>query len=450
MDKEKLWKTILGEIQLNTSPATYKTFFLPSFIDNIDENSRIISIVCPNLMSKKIIESRYHGQILKAAEKFLEEKFELEFKVGIKTKNSNNQTLPLFSQQNVPGGSFSNLYPEYTFENFIVGPSNRLAHAVATAICENPGKAYNPFFLYSKVGLGKTHLVQSIGNYIAKHGGGKKVIYTTAESFTNELIETIQKGRRGRLTPTEFRKKYREVDVFIVDDVQFIAGRESTQEEFFHTFNALYLEKKQIILTSDRPPSEISKLEDRLSSRFASGMMADIQAPEFETRAAILKAKIEETDSNIPDDVVKFVALNVDSNIRELQGVLNQMIATSKALNQDPNIETIKDFLKNKITKKEPKDVSMSEIIRVTAKFYNLKTKDLTGISRLKNIALARQVCMFLIRDITNASYMAVGEMLGGRDHTTIMHGESKIKQMANSNQKIRKDIDGIKLNVGI
>ncbi|MFH1388932.1 MAG: chromosomal replication initiator protein DnaA [Patescibacteria group bacterium] len=448
-EMETLWKTVLGELELACSPASYKTFFIPSFVSKIEEN--IVTIWCPTPVAQDRLESRFYTQIQKSAEKYLSKKVELVFVSGprqIKERPFEISNMgPLFA--NTSKKSQSNLYSDYTFETFVVGSNNKLAHAVATTICDNPGKTYNPFFIYSNVGLGKTHLAQAIGNEILNRYPNKKVIYTTGESFTNELIDAIKSGSRENTTAM-FRKKYRQVDVLIVDDVQFIAGREATQEEFFHTFNAIYLDKKQVIVTSDRPPHEIEKLAPRISSRLASGIMVDMQFPDLDTRSAILRRKRDAMAVSVPNEVLDFVAQTVTSNIRELEGAFMQVVLKSKVSPNPITIDDAREALKIAREEKKAKNLSMSEIINAVSAFYNLRAKDLIGQSRLANIVRGRQVAMYLIRTEVGTSLMGVGGMLGGRDHSTIIHGEKKIEGLLRIDQKIQEEVASIKGNLGI
>jgi chromosomal replication initiator protein len=447
-DCEKLWKTILGELEISTTPATFKTFFLPSFVLNIENN--IVTISCPSPLARDRLDGRFYSQIQKICQNFLGHPVELSFVLG-QRQGKIQDIGPLFSTVKTEEqvAKSSNLYPDYTFDKFIVGSNNKLAHAVATSVVASPGKAYNPFFLYSNVGLGKTHLAQAVGNAILIKYPEKKVIYTTGESFTNQLIEAIRRGSREQTT-AEFRKKYRNVDVLIVDDIQFIAGREATQEEFFHTFNALYLDKKQIIATSDRPPHEIDKLAPRISSRLASGIIVDMQFPDSETRKAILRQKRDLLGENIPDNILDFIADAVNSNIRELEGAFMQVVLKQKVSEEPLTIASVKDALKIAKEEKKSKMLSVSEIINAVATYYDLRQKDILGESRLKNIVTARHVAMFIIRFETGISLSAVGGLLGGRDHSTIIHATEKIKRLLAKDLKLKKEMGEIKENLGI
>lgn len=324
----------------------------------------------------------------------------------------------------------------FTFENFVVGSSNRFASAAGMAVADSPAKAYNPLFIYGQVGLGKTHLLQAITNKMHRKFPHLKICYLTSETFTNDLIDAI----RHRST-SQFRKKYRDIDVLLIDDIQFIAGKESTQEEFFHTFNFLHENHKQIIITSDRPPKEISNLEERLSSRFAWGLIADIQPPDFETRVAILKKKVEQAGSNIPDDVVIFIAEEIKTNIRELEGALIRVAAYAQMEDRLVTLERTKFVLKDMV-RETAKTISIEMIQKIVANFYNVSVLELRAKRRNKNIVLARQLAMFLSRTHTNMSLPEIGSAFGGKDHTTVLHSCKKIDQMIKDDSDIRNTVE--------
>lgn len=335
------------------------------------------------------------------------------------------------------------LNPRYTFGNFVVGPSNRFAHAAAVAVSESPARVYNPLFIYGGVGLGKTHLMQAICHAILQRDGqGLKICYIPSEKFTNELIDAIQHHSTAR-----FRQKYRGVDVLVIDDVHFIAGKESTQEEFFHTFNTLYDAHKQIIISSDRIPKDISNLEERLVSRFEWGLVTDIQPPDFETRVAILKKKIEHESASIPDEVVFFIAQSVKSNIRELEGALIRVLAYSLLENKPISValtrEVLKDFVKENI-----KAINVDSIQKEVGAFFCLTQAEIKGNKRDKNVVFARQVAMYLARELTNFSLPEIGGFFGGKDHTTVLHSYNKIKGCAAKDAKTRRDIEKIIQNI--
>lgn len=342
-------------------------------------------------------------------------------------------------------GDKSSLNPKYTFESFVIGNSNSFAHAAALAIAENPAKDYNPFFMYGGVGLGKTHLMHAIGHKILQNHPQKRVLYTTSEKFTNELINSIKDG-----TSAAFRQKYRNIDVLLVDDVQFLAKKERIQEEFFHTFNALKDANKQIILSSDRPPKEIKPLEDRLCSRFEGGLLADVQAPDLETRIAILRKKSLMDNLDVPLDVMTYIASHIDNNVRELEGALTKVVAYASFKHYPVTSELAKEVLKNTIAPAETKSeennktISINLIQETVAKYFKLTLAELNGKKRNRNIAFPRQIAMYLSRELTDASLPRIGGNFGGRDHTTVMHAHDKIKKQYAENNKTAKIIDEI------
>jgi chromosomal replication initiator protein len=359
---------------------------------------------------------------------------------------------PLFSQQKNTEAlreekrTRSNLNPKFTFETFVLGKNNNLAYAIASAISEKPGELYNPVFIYSKVGLGKTHLIQAVGNKIIETKPGMRVVYTTGEAFTNELIETIQSGKgKGKYTANQFREKFRKADVLLIDDVQFIIGRESTQEEFFHTFNALYMAGKQIVITSDRPPKDFVSLEDRITSRFSSGIVADIQTPDIETRIAILRAKRDTDKENVPNDVLNFIAEKVDTNIRELEGAYLQTVTYAKATGSELNVETAAKALGATIKEKSAKTVNVNEILKAVCLYYSVKMQDIKGKRRNKELVIPRQVAMYLMKEMTDMPFTSIGDFLGGRDHTTVMYGVDKVQEEVAETGKITQDIVNVK-----
>jgi chromosomal replication initiator protein len=328
-----------------------------------------------------------------------------------------------------------------------MGSNNRLAFAIAKAVADNPGTKYNPFFLYAGVGLGKTHLIHAIGNEIIRAHSELNVAYTTGEAFTNELIESIQSGSRGgNYAANKFRNKYRSVDVLIIDDIQFIIGKESTQQEFFHTFNSLYLAQKQIVITSDRPPKNFTTLEDRITSRFNSGIIADITPPDLDTRIAILRTKRDISGDTIPNETIDFIAEKVDTNIRELEGAYLQVVTQSKAMAENPTLDFAATTLGHGMVREKIKrTTNVNDIIKTVATYYSVKVLDLKGKQRTKDLVIPRQVAMYLMYELTNTPYMTIGELLGGRDHTTIMHGVGKVKTDIEEDVRTRQDIANIR-----
>lgn len=336
----------------------------------------------------------------------------------------------------------SNLNAKYTFDTFVVGANNRMAHAAALAVAESPGEIYNPLFIYGDVGLGKTHLMHSIANFILKNDSSKKIMYVTSEVFTNELIEAIRKN-----TNTQFREKYRNNDVLLIDDIQFIAGKESTQEEFFHTFNAMKDAKKQIIISSDRPPKEIETLEERLRSRFEWGLTADIQPPDYETRIAILRKKEELENFFIDEEVIKYIAENIKSNIRELEGALTKLAAFSRLDRKEINLDIAVEVLRDYISPNQIQEVTPERIIKITAEHFNINTADLSSSKRSRDIAYPRQIIMYLCRDMIDIPLQQIGKYLG-KDHTTVMHGYEKIKKELETNENLRNTLDVLKKKI--
>ena len=348
-----------------------------------------------------------------------------------------NQDVSLEAIQN------ANLNPRYTFDTFVVGANNNLAHAASLAVAESPGEIYNPLFIYGGVGLGKTHLMHSIAHFILKNNPKAKILYVTSEKFTNELIDAIR--NKNNISTTEFREKYRNNDVLLIDDIQFIIGKESTQEEFFHTFNALYESKKQIIISSDKPPKEIETLEERLRSRFEWGLTVDIQSPDYETRMAILRKKEELEGYNIDNEVIKYIATNIKSNIRELEGALTKIVALSKLNKKEITIELAEEALKDLISPGEIKTITPEYIVSMVAEQYEVSPEEIISQKRSRNIARPRQVVMYLCRNMLNIPLQEVGRALGGRDHTTIMHGVDKITEELKTDPSLQNTIDILK-----
>lgn len=434
----KLIKTELTEVSFNTWLKTIDPICIKG-------NKFVLSV--PNDFNKEILENRYVSLISNALKHVTNKDYQLEFITPnelSKYEFSENQENP---QRFNPSLEFDTprLNPKYVFDEFVIGNSNRFAHAASLAVAESPAKAYNPLFIYGGVGLGKTHLMHAIGHYILEQNPSSKVVYVTSEKFTNELINSIKDDKN-----TEFRDKYRTVDVLLVDDIQFIAGKERTQEEFFHTFNTLYEANKQIIVSSDRPPKEIPTLEDRLRSRFEWGLITDIQAPDFETRIAILRKKAEMDSIIIPNEVFEFIARKIKSNIRELEGALTRIIAYSSLTNREISADLAAEALKDIIASTKPKQVNADLIKSIVAQFYNLKVDDFESKRRTRSISFPRQVAMYLCRELTDMSLPKIGEEFGGRDHTTVIHAYDKItKDKASDNQfkiqleKLTKEIQG-------
>lgn len=337
----------------------------------------------------------------------------------------------------------ANLNPKYKFDTFVVGSNNKFAHSASLAVAESPGEAYNPLYLYGGAGLGKTHLMHSIGHFILEQNSETKVLYVTSEEFTNEVIESIRSGNAAAMT--KLREKYRTVDVLMVDDVQFIIGKESTQEEFFHTFNVLHAAGKQIILSSDKPPKEMETLEERFRSRFEWGLIADIQPPDYETRMAILRKNAESCDLEIDEEIIKYIATNIKSNIRELEGAFNKIIAFSKLNKVNPSLSLAEEALKDIISSDKPKEITPQLIINIVSDYFGVKPEDITSKKRNSEFVMPRQIVMYLCRELTDTSFANIGKMLGKKDHTTIIHGVNKIVDEINTNEELKGKIDIIK-----
>ncbi len=451
MESQTLWKAIKGDLESTLSELVYKSYFSKMGLGECTDST--FEIVCPNYHIAEYVDKRFKGLIFDLIKKITGKEMKVVFRGSDGETKTKVSDLPLFVKPNKEGAvqqsESSGLSEKYTFENFIIGPSNRLAHAIAIAISETPGKVYNPFFLYAGVGLGKTHLIQAIGHQVLKADPKARVVYATAESFMNELIEAIQEGRNKNYSANKFRNKFRKADLLLIDDIQFIAGRgEATQEEFFHTFNALYMSQKQIVLTSDRPPKELSKLDTRITSRFSSGVVADMQKPDLETRSAILREKRDQMRVVVSNDLINFVAEAVETNIRELEGAFLQIITQAKA----EGVDITKEFCAKVLGKTllQEKMPGVNEILRIVCSYYNIKMTDLKGKSRLKEFVLPRQVSMFLLKEFTGTPYVVIGDLLGGRDHTTIMHGVQKMGGLIPRDPRIKQDVGNLRKTLNV
>ncbi len=453
MNTKVLWETVLAELELTISQAEFVTFFKDQTQIEKKEGS-MVTIACPSLQTKERIDTRHYQKVKKILDRLTNENCELTFVISGRKSSAIKPLGPLFFEPESPLANLeerrreAGLSSHYTFQTFIVGTNNNLAHAVAMAIAKSPGQTYNPLFLYSGVGLGKTHLLQAIGNQILENFPKLKVIYCTSEAFMNELLESIQEARERRGSTSKFRSKFRKADVLLIDDVQFLAGREQTQEEFFHTFNALYQQQKQICLTSDRPPKELSRLEERLTSRFASGMIADLQPPSTEMRVALLRNKRDQMKVNIPDQVIEFVAQSITSNIRELEGAFLQVVTQAQASGENITVDLAAKAL-GKVQNEKPQ-TTVREILKVVAEHFAISQNDLKGERRLKEIVFPRQIAMYFIRNFTGSSLEGTGEVLGGRDHSTILHGVDKIKDQIASDKKVQQEVLQIKQALGL
>ena len=445
---EKRWDDIKEAVrnERELSDVAYNTWISPLKIFKVEDNVAIIHIPSYQIHSLDYISKKFKFDFKVAISEMMEKEYEVEFILENDKlkKEQEKESLPVYNL------NYENakLNPKYTFETFVVGGNNKFAHSASLAVAESPGITYNPLFLYGGPGLGKTHLMQAIGNFILKEDPDTKVLYVSSEDFTNEVIESIRSGNAAKMS--KLRDKYRTVDVLMVDDVQFIIGKESTQEEFFHTFNALYSQGKQIILSSDRPPKEMETLEERFRSRFECGIKADIQSPDFETRMAILqkKAEMEPYAKHIDIEIIKYIATNIKSNIRELEGAFNKVIAFSKLNKAELTLSLAEEAIKDMIYPDKPKEITPSLIINVVADHFGVSIEDIVSKKRNKEIALPRQVYMYLCRELTDVSLDSIGSNVGGRDHSTVMHGVDKIKEDINNNEELRNKISIIRKKI--
>lgn len=460
MNTLQIWEAVLGDLELSLSKANFTTWFKGTFILEMDDKSVIIGV--PNAFTKSWLEKKYSNDLIKALRNITEVNLrEINFKVASLKKDFNQKEFSpeslkqsaegekekrQFDRMTIspaPAQTMANSFginPKYTFNTFVVGKNNELARAASLAVAANPGVTYNPLFLYGGAGLGKTHLIQAIGNEILKIDDAKKILYITCEKFTNDFINSVTNGKASN-----FKDIYRSVDVLLIDDIQFLAGKEGTQEEFFHTFNALHQNNKQVVLTSDRPPKSIPALENRLLSRFEWGMIADISLPDLETRLAILETKAIEKSYQISKEILHYLAVNIASNIRELEGALNRIIAYHQLNAIVPTLESVKKLLAGLTTNLQKKTVTPKDIIHTVSNFYDVQLDDLLGASREKKLVTPRQIIMFLMREEIKSSFPMIGQELGGRDHTTAMHAVDKIRTDYDNDEKIRREIEQLR-----
>jgi len=442
-----LWQAVLGELEVSLSRANFATWFKDTSIIANQDGHVIVAV--PNIFTKEWLEKKYHSDIKTALSKISGGAASIEYKVtstGEVTKLKPAPTAVALPEPQVQAASIDEAAPtslnsRYSFDSFVVGSSNELAYAACQGVVKNPGTKYNPLFLYGGVGLGKTHLMQAVGNEIKKHNPCKKVEYITSQSFTDEFMSSL-----SRKTTEAFKNKYLKVDVLIVDDMQFLAGKEKTQEEFFHVFNTLHQANKQIIISSDRPPKAIATLEERLRSRFEMGMTADIQAPDYETRAAILQAKAAAQGVMLPRDVVEFMARNIQQNIRELEGALTKLMAHCELHGLEPNIAAATAILGSlAASRSKLKALTARGVIEKTAAFYDLQPADILGPKRDKEIVVPRQVAMYIMRQELSLSFPKIAAAVGGRDHTTALHSVNKIEKHIEIDENLRNEVNLIK-----
>jgi chromosomal replication initiator protein len=448
--KKQLWDAVLGELELTLSKASFTTWLKNTFIVEIRDGKVVVGV--PNTFSQAWLKQKYHQKIYTIIQSKSKDRIkEISYKLQ-SLKNYQQELLEKRKQfiedvkKEKPAQSQNSelndvLNPKYTFDSFIVGKGNELAHAAALAVSDTPGKTYNPLFIYGGVGLGKTHIMQAIGHKLKLKDPGKKILYATCEQFTNDFISSISAGRMER-----FNNIYRSVDLLLIDDIQFLTGKEGTQEAFFHTFNDLHQRDKQVIITADRPPKAIASLEDRLLSRFEWGMIADVSQPDLETRIAILNSKCLEKKFMLAPEIIEYITLNIQNNIRELEGALNKIIAYHQLNKLEPTIENIKKILFSiSESSKKSGAVNAKQLIDLVSNFYNLPLDELLGKSREKRLAFPRQIIMFLLREELNCSYPLIGQELGGRDHTTAMHAYEKIGRVMAEDEKVRQEVNLLK-----
>lgn len=446
---EKILLILREEYGDQITDISYKTWLEPLKPYSFKGNT--ITIIVPEQPFISYVKKKYSTFLKVTISEFLGKECEVDFKAKEQVEAEEQPAAPaLIPKAKAPVSpdviQNANLNPQYTFDTFVVGSNNNLAHAAALAVAESPGEIYNPLFIYGGVGLGKTHLMHAIAHFILKDNPKSKILYVSSETFTNELIDAIR--NKNNITTTEFREKYRNNDVLLIDDIQFIIGKESTQEEFFHTFNTLYESKKQIIISSDKPPKEIETLEERLRSRFEWGLTVDIQSPDYETRMAILRKKEEMEGYNIDNEVIKYIATNIKSNIRELEGALTKIVALSRLNKCDITLELAEEALKDIISPNAQREVTPELIIQVVSDHFGITPADVMSQKRTKDIVYPRQIIMYLCRDMTEASLQVIGLSLGKRDHTTVIHGAEKIAADLQKDETLRNTIDILKKKI--
>ena len=450
--KEK-WPEIIEHLRVEheLSNVSFNTWIQPLKVYDVVDNT--VFILVNMNASVEYIEKKYQLPLKVCIAEITGTEYEVVFISEDDDRLNEIQNMAIEANQKKKSKSAAEkagLNPKYTFDTFVVGGNNNFAHAASLAVAESPGEVYNPLFLYGGVGLGKTHLMHSVAHYILEHDPSKKVLYVTSETFTNELIDALKVGKNGNeLAMTTFREKYRNNDVLLIDDIQFIIGKESTQEEFFHTFNVLHSAGKQIVLSSDKPPKEMETLEERFRSRFDWGLIADIQPPDYETRMAILRKNAEACNKPVDDEIFKYIATNIKSNIRELEGAFNRIIAKSKIENQSEiTMELAEDALKDIINPDKPKEITPELIIEVVAEHFGVSPEDITSKKRNSEFVQPRQVVMYLCRKLTDTSYVNIGKLLGKKDHTTIIHGVNKIEDELKNNDELASKVETIKKKI--
>lgn len=454
MTLDELWRAALGDIELSISKANFVTWFKNTTIVSLENDHVVVGV--PNGFAKEWLENKYHGYILKALRAMRPEvrgmscvvyspapTKDVHYKpIDAAIATSARAHTPIMAPRTTPTPqSETNINPRYTFESFVVGEYNELAKAACLAVCESPGHIYNPLFIYGGVGLGKTHLLQAIGNAVHIAYPEKKIRYTSSERFTTELIEAIKSHRTDA-----FKSAYQKIDLLLIDDIQFLSGKEKTQQEFFHIFNVLYQLNKQVVMSSDRPPKAIATLEDRLRSRFEGGMIVDIGKPDMETRIAILQLKLREKNFALSDESLRFIAENITHNVRELEGALNRVVAACELSNiSSPSIEQLQQILGDLLASGKRHIVHGKHVLNVISEFYEINSEELVSRGRKKEIVRPRQIAMYLLRTELNISYPGIGGYFGGRDHTTALHAYEKINKELEQNERLREEISLLK-----
>lgn len=445
------WDKVLDILRQEMMPTAFNSWVSPLVLREVDETNRTLTIETYNDMSLGLLQNRYVNQIEEAISRTFNENYKVIFITSADEKQLNNKVEAYQEEKYMidvmkrPGNDELFLNPRYNFSTFVVGANNELAYAAALAVAKNPATEYNPLFLYGKSGLGKTHLMHAIGHYVLQHNQDKRVLYVSSEMFTNELINALQAKKME-----DFRTKYRNVDVLMIDDIQFIEKKDRTQEELFHTFNTLYESSKQIVLSSDRPPKEIATIDARLQSRFEWGLPVDIQSPDFETRVAILKNKAEMEDIKVTDDLLDIfyvIADKITTNIRELEGALNRVIAHANLTNKPLNRDTAKEVLTD-VFDTTNREIDIPLIKNTVCARYNINVQDMDSSKRTKNLAFPRQIAMYLCRELTDTSLPKIGENFGNRDHTTVMHACDKIATQIKTDDDLRKAVNELKSSI--
>ena len=432
--------------EYDLTDISYNTWIKP--LKFYKEENHTVTILIPSDQAHAVsyITNKYKKFFQVSISEMFNDEYQISF-ILEKDIKKNTEDEDKFNIYNINKEN-ANLNPKYNFDTFVVGSNNKLAHSAALAVAESPGEAWNPLYLYGGPGLGKTHLMHSIGHFILEQSPDKKILYVSSEEFTNEVIESIRSGNSTKMT--QLREKYRTVDVLLVDDIQFIIGKDSTQEEFFHTFNTLHNAGKQIVLSSDKPPKEMETLDERFRSRFEWGLMADIQPPDYETRMAILKKNVELYNNNIDDEILNYIATNVKSNIRELEGALKKVIAASRLNNIELTMQLAEETLKDIISPDTPMEITPSFIVKVVAEHFGITQEDIISKKRNSEFVIPRQICMYMIREYTTTSLESIAKMLNKKDHTTILHGVKKIESEMNTNPDIKNKIEIIKKKMNI